>query len=169
MTYDVKIGADSSKLVVNKDAFVYTREDGASVAKSFSIEWAGDGTYSVLIEGRSYVATLASKGEIQATGGEIIVNGRALNIEVQDPRKLRARGSAESGGGRQTIAAPMPGRVIRVLVEAGQEVEAGQGLIVVEAMKMQNEMKSPKTGKVLEIRTSAGAAVSAGDALLVIE
>ena len=53
----------------------------------------------------------------------------------------------------------MPGRVIRVLVVAGQEVEAGQGLIVVEAMKMQNEMKSPKAGKVLEIRTVAGAAV----------
>ena len=63
----------------------------------------------------------------------------------------------------------MPGRVIRVLVEAGQEVEAGQGLIVVEAMKMQNEMKSPKAGKILEIRTLAGSAVAAGDALLVLE
>jgi biotin carboxyl carrier protein len=63
----------------------------------------------------------------------------------------------------------MPGRVIRVLVEVGQDVEAGQGLIVVEAMKMQNEMKSPKAGKVLEIKTSEGAAVSAGDALLIIE
>jgi biotin carboxyl carrier protein len=63
----------------------------------------------------------------------------------------------------------MPGRVIRILVEKGQEIEAGQGLIVVEAMKMQNEMKSPRAGKVLEIRTTTGAAVSAGESLLVIE
>jgi biotin carboxyl carrier protein len=63
----------------------------------------------------------------------------------------------------------MPGRVIRILVEAGQDVEAGDGLIVVEAMKMQNEMKSPKAGKILEVKTATGAAVSAGDVLLVIE
>ena len=167
MTYDVRIGAGSTKLpaaklVVDGNTFVYTRENGARIAKSYSMKRAGDGTYSVIVEGRSYAATLTSSGGI-------VVNGRALNIEVRDPRKLRARGSTESRGGRQTMIAPMPGRVIRVLVETGQAVEAGQGLIVVEAMKMQNEMKSPKAGKVLEIRTSAGAAVSAGDALLVIE
>jgi len=167
MTYDVTIGADSTeltaaKLAVDGNTFVYTRENGTSIARSFSMVRAGDGTYSVIVEGRSYTATLTSSGGIT-------VNGRALAVDIRDPRKLRARGAAESGGGRQTIVAPMPGRVIRVLVEAGQAVEAGRGLIVVEAMKMQNEMKSPKAGKVLEIRTSAGAAVSAGDALLVIE
>jgi biotin carboxyl carrier protein len=63
----------------------------------------------------------------------------------------------------------MPGRVIRVLVEAGQTVEAGQGLIVVEAMKMQNEMKSLAAGRVAEVRAQAGATVKAGDVLVVIE
>jgi biotin carboxyl carrier protein len=63
----------------------------------------------------------------------------------------------------------MPGRVIRVLVESGQEIGAGQGLIVVEAMKMQNEMKSPRAGRVAEVRAAAGATVSAGDILVVIE
>jgi len=63
----------------------------------------------------------------------------------------------------------MPGRVIRVLVESGQEIGAGQGLIVVEAMKMQNEMKSPRAGRVVEVRAAAGATVSAGDVLVVIE
>jgi biotin carboxyl carrier protein len=101
--------------------------------------------------------------------GEIIVNGRTFAVDVQDPRKLRGRGSADNGSGRKTIVAPMPGRVVRILVEKGQEIQAGQGLIVVEAMKMQNEMKSPRAGKVLEIRTTSGAAVSAGEALLVIE
>lgn len=162
MTYDITVGANSAKLVAGKDAFIYTREDGADIAKSFSIEPAGEGRYSVLIEGRSYQVELAGSNEI-------VVNGRTLRVSVEDPRKLRGRGSSEKGHGRQTIASPMPGRVIRVLVAKGQEVEAGQGLIVVEAMKMQNEMKSPKAGKILEVRASAGAAVAAGDVLLVME
>jgi biotin carboxyl carrier protein len=164
-TYDVKIGNNSARLEVAGNTFTYTRE-GERIAKEFSMEPAGDGTYSVLIEGRSYRVTLPAAA---TASREFIVNGRTLTVEVHDPRKLRGRGSAAHSSGRQTIAAPMPGRVIRILVEAGQAIEAGQGLIVVEAMKMQNEMKSPKAGKVLEVKTATGAAVSAGDALLVIE
>ena len=63
----------------------------------------------------------------------------------------------------------MPGKVVRVLVERGQEVEAGAGLVVVEAMKMQNELKSPKAGTVVELRAAPGATVNAGDVLVVIE
>jgi biotin carboxyl carrier protein len=162
MTYDVSIEERAATLLVDKNTFTYTREDGTSVAKTFSIEPAGEGRFSVLVEGRSYQVVLASDLDV-------VVNGRTLRVNVEDPRKLRGRGSSERGHGRQTIASPMPGRVIRVLVEAGQAVEAGQGLIVVEAMKMQNEMKSPRAGKILEIRTAAGAAVAAGDVLLAIE
>lgn len=167
MTYNVIIGSRSSNLAIEGDSFRYTREGGAdlpkeSLANTFSVEQVDASTYSVLIEGRSYRAQVSAEGEI-------IVNGRTFRVDVQDPRKLRGRGSADSAGGRKTVTAPMPGRVVRILVEKGQEVEAGQGLIVVEAMKMQNEMKSPKAGKVLEIRTTSGAAVSAGEALLVIE
>jgi biotin carboxyl carrier protein len=169
-TYDVKIGNNAAKLIVAGNAFTYTREDGESIAREFSMEPAGDGTYSVLIEGRGYFVTLPPAARAPfAASREVMVNGRTLTVEVQDPRKLRGRGSSASGSGRQTIAAPMPGRVIRILVEAGQDVEAGDGLIVVEAMKMQNEMKSPKAGKILEVKTATGAAVSAGDVLLVIE
>ena len=167
MIYDVIIGTRTAKLAVNGDSFHYTREGGAdlqkeSLAKEYSLEQIDSSTYSVLIEGRSYRAQISAPGEIA-------VNGHTFAIDVRDPRKLRGRGSADSVSGRKTVAAPMPGRVVRILVEKGQAVEAGQGLIVVEAMKMQNEMKSPKAGKVLEIRTTAGAAVSAGEALLVIE
>ncbi len=84
-------------------------------------------------------------------------------------RAACARRTVGAAEGRQAVAAPMPGRVIRVLVEAGQAVEAGQGLIVVEAMKMQNEMKSPKAGRVIEVKASDGATVAAGDVLIVIE
>ena len=77
-------------------------------------------------------------------GQEVWVNGRRLSMEVFDPRDLRPGQGAAANHGRQEIAASMPGKVIRVLVAAGDAVEEGQGLVVVEAMKMQNEMKSPK-------------------------
>ena len=99
----------------------------------------------------------------------MIVNGRSFAVEVFDPREMRARKSAGAGEGRQNIAAMMPGKVVRVLVAQGDEVEAGQGLIVVEAMKMQNEMKSPKAGRVIEVKTKPDATVAAGEVLMVIE
>ena len=167
MTYDVTIGSRTPPSSPSDGDSFNTRAKTPTLSrraspKRFSIEQIDASTYSVLIEGRSYRAQLSAKGEV-------IVNGRTFALDVHDPRKLRGRGSADNGSGRKTIVAPMPGRVIRILIEKGQEVEAGQGLIVVEAMKMQNEMKSPRAGKVLEVRTTTGAAVSAGEALLVIE
>jgi biotin carboxyl carrier protein len=89
-----------------------------------------------------------------------------FHAEVRDPRSWRARkpGALEAEG-RQQILAPMPGKVIRILVKVGDEVEAGQGLIVVEAMKMQNEIRSPKKGKVERLQAKEGQAVNAGDIL----
>jgi acetyl/propionyl-CoA carboxylase alpha subunit len=128
----------------------------------FVVAPLGPGRFSVLLNGRSYGVVLGSPGEV-------LVNGRALRIEVFDPRDLRAGAGARANHGRQEIAAPMPGKIVRVLVSAGQSVEEGQGLVVVEAMKMQNEMKSPKNGRVAEVRTSAESTVAAGDVLVVIE
>ena len=90
-------------------------------------------------------------------------------MEVFDPRNLRAGGQASAQPGRQRISSPMPGKVVRVLVVPGDAVEAGQGLVVVEAMKMQNEMKSPQAGHVVEVHTQADATVAAGDILIVVE
>jgi biotin carboxyl carrier protein len=71
--------------------------------------------------------------------------------------------------GRQSIVAPMPGKVVRILAAAGESVEANQGLLVVEAMKMQNEIRSPKAGKVVEVKVASGEAVNSGQVLLVVE
>ena len=76
---------------------------------------------------------------------------------------------AAAEAGPQKITAPMPGKIVRIMVAEGDEVKAGQGIIVMEAMKMQNEMKSPKDGKVQKILTSEGSTVNPGDALAVIE
>ncbi len=160
MKLDVVIDGKPGKLAIDGAQLRYER-DGESIARQFSVEPLTPGEYSVLIGGRSY--------EVIASGSQIRVNGRAFSVEVFDPRSMRGRKSGGVGEGRQNIAAMMPGKVVRVLVAEGDPVEAGQGLIVVEAMKMQNEMKSPKAGRVAEVKTKADATVAAGEVLIVIE
>jgi len=89
--------------------------------------------------------------------------------EVRDPRSLRGRARAGDDRGAMKIVAPMPGKVVRVLAREGDEVEAGAGVAVVEAMKMQNEIKSPKKGSIQKILVREGAAVNAGDVLAIVE
>jgi biotin carboxyl carrier protein len=160
--YEIVIDGKAAALSVAGERFEYRREGGAAIERQYSAAPAGDGTWSILIDGRSYAVAILSAGEVS-------VNGRVFHVDVFDPRELRGRRSAADSSGPQAIAAPMPGRVIRVLVETGQQVAVDEGLIVVEAMKMQNEMKSPRAGRVAAVKTVAGATVSAGDVLLVIE
>jgi biotin carboxyl carrier protein len=121
---------------------------------------------SLIIDGRSYEI----KREQTATGLHLWVGGTRFVVELRDPRSLRSRQkTAGNEKGPVKIAAPMPGRVVRVLITENHEVAAGQGLIVVEAMKMQNEIKSPKKGIIKKILVSPGTAVNPGDILAVVE
>jgi biotin carboxyl carrier protein len=160
LKYEVDVNTYSAKLSVDGKRLRY--ESGDVYEADYSMEVLPSGLISILMDGRSFAAIPLSETEVS-------VNGRVYRVAAYDPRAFRSRTAAGGAHGRQTVVAPMPGRVIRVLVEAGQEVEAGQGVVVVEAMKMQNEMKAPKTGKVVEVRTEAGAAVAAGEPLVVIE
>jgi biotin carboxyl carrier protein len=157
MKLDVIVNGQERTLHLEASRFEYH-----GLARDYSLESSGPGIYSILIEGRSYQATILAPGTIQ-------VNNQIFSVELFDPRELRARSTAGASHGRQNIVAPMPGKVVRVLVAVGHTVEAGQGLIVVEAMKMQNEMKSPKSGIVVAIKTKPGATVAAGEILIVIE
>lgn len=123
---------------------------------------------SLLVGGRSY--EVRRDGNAQNADLSILVSGRRYAAEISDPRSLRGR-KAKAGAveGPKKIKAPMPGKVVRILAIEGSDVEAGQGVIVIEAMKMQNELKSPKAGKVTKIMAAEGAAVIAGDILAVIE
>jgi biotin carboxyl carrier protein len=123
------------------------------------------GVYSILRQGKSYVVRVRPGPE----GLLVEVGDSRWQAEVRDPRNSGRRQNSAIGSGRQKIASPMPGKVVRVLVTEGQQIEPGQGLIVVEAMKMQNEMKATKAGKVVEIRTKEGATVGAGEVLAIIE
>jgi len=121
---------------------------------------------SLLIDGHSYEI----KREQTVVDLHMCVGSARFAVEVRDPRSLRSRQkSAGDEKGPKKILAPMPGRVVRLLVAENSEVEAGQGIVVVEAMKMQNEIKSPKKGVVKKISAIPGAAVNPGDVLAIVE
>jgi len=105
-----------------------------------------------------------------APNGIVNLKNHQLEIKIIDPKRLRGSGSANADAdGTAEIKTAMPGKLVRILVEVGANIKHGEGVIVVEAMKMQNEMKSPKDGIVKEIRFSEGDTVNAGDVLAVIE
>lgn len=105
-----------------------------------------------------------------APNGFVNVGAHQLEITLTDPKRLRGASAAGAGAdGASEIKTAMPGKLVRVLVEAGTEIKQGEPVLVVEAMKMQNEMKSPKDGIVKEIRFAEGATVNAGDVLAIIE
>jgi biotin carboxyl carrier protein len=121
---------------------------------------------SLLVDGHSYEI----KREQTATDLHMWVGSTCFAVELRDPRSLRSRNkNAGDEKGARKIFAPMPGRVVRLLVAENSEVEAGQGIVVVEAMKMQNEIKSPKRGMVRKILATPGAAVNPGDVLAIVE
>ena len=101
---------------------------------------------------------------------EVSIHGRSYEVTIVDPKRLRSgQNSDRHHHGVAEIVAPMPGKVVRVQLEVGANVEKGAGIVVVEAMKMQNEMKSPRAGVVVSINVKPGDTVNAGDVLAVIE
>ena len=165
-----------------------TRVRGARESVPVDIEDLGDGRYelralgrthrvdarvlehgavSLLVDGRSYDVELDESGdEVQ-----VLVGFELLIVDVADERAVRLRAGAAgfSVSGKVLVTAPMPGKVSRVLVAPGAQVTEGQGLVVVEAMKMENELKSPKTGTVVEVFAKEGSAVEANAKLLTVE
>lgn len=101
---------------------------------------------------------------------EIIVNGVRVPVSVRDKKRLRTGAIGGIGAsGKVTLISPMPGKIVRVLLQPGDEVAANQGVLVVEAMKMQNEVQSPRAGTVAEIRVAEGQTVNAGETLAIVE
>ncbi len=123
------------------------------------------GVLSLLIEGRSWRVVLDGHSAEPA----FHIGPERLSFRVEDPRSLRLRRRSGAAHGPVTLRASMPGRVVRLLIEVGERVAAHQGVLVVEAMKMQNELQSPKEGRVTQIRVSPGDTVASGEVLVVIE
>jgi biotin carboxyl carrier protein len=157
MKLDLTINGCDERIEINPGRFRF----GDGPVREISVETPQPGVYSVLLDGRSYDARVEN--------GVVTVCGHRFEIEVSDPRRWSRQSADRAHGGMQNVAAPMPGKVVRVLVAIGDAVEAGQGIVVVEAMKMQNEMKAPRAGKIAGISAKEGATVAAGEVLATIE
>jgi biotin carboxyl carrier protein len=164
MTYDVSIDGHHYRLELSR----------------------GDGGWSCRLDGRDIevdavlvrpdvlslrIGNQAYEVKCDRVAGEthLWVGNARFAAAVRDPRSLRSRDRTTDDQGARTITAPMPGKVVRILARAGTGVDQGAGVLVVEAMKMQNEIKSPKKGTIQKVLVSEGAAVNAGDILAIVE
>jgi biotin carboxyl carrier protein len=164
MLYDVSIDGKKYRLDLNRaDGRWSCRLDGRDVEVDAVLVLPD--VLSLRIGNMAYEV----KSERVANELHLWVGSTRFAVEVRDPRSLRGRARAADDRGPRKIVASMPGKVVRLLVREGDEVGLGAGVAVVEAMKMQNEIKSPKKGIVRKVLVSEGAAVNAGDVLAIVE
>ncbi len=165
MVYEILIDGKPHKLELEREGHHWScRLDGEEI-QADAVMPRHD-VISVIIGGTHYEV----KRERTATDTHYWVKNSRFAVEVRDPRSLRSRKAAAGAGeGPQKLLAPMPGKVVRIILPAGSEVEAGQGVLVVEAMKMQNELKSAKKGTVKQVMVAEGASVTAGEVLAIVE
>jgi biotin carboxyl carrier protein len=166
MKFEVAINNTQRVVELERDANGWRISLDGDVVDADAVEIAPN-IFSILLNGKSYDIRVTSTPGSTLT----LQTGRhEFTAEVTDPRAWRGRRHAAlEAEGRQQILAPMPGKIVRVLVQAGDKVEAGQGLLVVEAMKMQNEIRSPKSGTMERILVKEGQPVNAGDVLAWID
>jgi len=164
MKYNVQIG-DAMRVVelLQLDDGLHVSVDGVGV--EMDAEILQPGLLSLRVGKRSYHCWLDETPQ----GRRVVVEGRRLAYSVADPRQLRRGAHSGMEGGVAQMKAPMPGRVVNLLVQVGDAVEAKQGVVVIEAMKMQNELKAPKAGRVVRIHAAAGDTVQSGAVLVEIE
>ena len=150
-------------VIERRDArFIVTVDGTQFVADARKLE--GD-SYSILMKGRSYTVSVEADGDAYC-----VRHGAARQIvRLTDPSRRAREGAQAAARGPVEVVSVMPGKVVRVLVHPGDEVQMGQGLVVVEAMKMENEIAAPKAGRIVAVRVEAGRPVEAGGTLVVVE
>ncbi|HWR15692.1 MAG TPA: biotin/lipoyl-containing protein [Terriglobales bacterium] len=165
MTYEITIDGKNYKLDLSRiDERWECSLDGEPVQVDAVL--ARPNVMSVIIAGEAYEV----KRERTATDTHLWVKSARFAVDVRDPRSLRSRRSKAGGvEGPQKLLAPMPGKIVRIVAPVGKEVNAGEGVLVIEAMKMQNELKSPKQGVVKQVLVTEGTSVTSGDVLAIVE
>lgn len=166
MTYDIELRGHKHRLAVEHgpgklEQFLLDGKPCAADARFLSPR-----VLSLLIDGRSYRVVFDPRPGAEA----VVVGEHRMTFTISDPRSLQShKRTSGSDAGKLSITAPMPGMIVKLLVAVGDSVKAEQPLVVMEAMKMQNELKAPKAGRVTRVAVKAGAIVQAGKLLLVIE
>jgi len=135
--------------------------------RPLEVDWrpVGGPFVSLLVDGRSHDVGL----EPRPGGYRVLLGSHDFAVELLEPTRVDAVASRRVPAGPARLLAPMPGRIVRVLAEPGQEVETGQGLVVMEAMKMENELRSPRAGRVVEVHARPRQNVETGSLLVVVE
>jgi biotin carboxyl carrier protein len=165
LTLDMNGSTHTLSLDINSNdgSYIATLDDRVIAVEASLVS---PGILSIIIDGKAFRCVL----EESPLESAVHVGGQRFAYAIADPRSLKARrGRAGGATGPVAIKAPMPGRIVRLLVAVGDAVEAHQGILVIEAMKMQNELKSSKAGRITDIRYRPGDAVAVGEVLAVIE
>lgn len=168
MTFDIEVGGRTRSIAVEPSGAGRFRITIDGQDHAVDVRRVGDYGLSIIEDGNSHEAQVVNG---PAPGERLVwIDGRTVTASVDGRRGRRGRGDrAGAGDGQQSILAPMPGRVVRILVGPGDEVAVRQPVVVVEAMKMENELRSPKAGRVKDVLVAEGASVEAGRVLVVIE
>lgn len=169
MTYDIRIGTHSFTVEVERKGEDWqVIVDGEPV--SVTATAIDKGTLSLLLGERSVTVHLDRQNSENGSSQWLLgLHGRQVSADVRDRRRLRRRPHGVEQEGRVRLTAPMAGKVIKLLAAPGDAVEAGQGILVLEAMKMQNEVRSPKSGTLISLAVSDSSAVATGQLLAEIE
>ena len=157
------------ELIAHENANGVRRFRIGSLTAEANCEEITPGVYSLLLNGRKYEAHVSMHpGDASgvATPYRITVDQRRYLVELNDPRRWRRSGSSIEAEGPQEIVAPMPGKIVKILVTEGQEVSRDQGLLVMEAMKMQNELRAPRAGRIERVYMEEGRGVESGARLV---
>ena len=197
MIFEIAVGGRLRTVsVIRKGALLHVTLDGATHV--VDARRVSDSALSLLVrngKGDVPVRSIDASFAVQAPAGRLVrrslgegggpgaggsdfdvyLEGRAIAVQVQPSNGLRDRGgastpgTAQAGSGPQRVTSPMPGKIVRLLVKTGDQVQAKQGLVVVEAMKMENELRAARDGRVRELSVTEGQSVDAGAVLLVVD
>jgi biotin carboxyl carrier protein len=178
VTIDVEVGGRRRQIELERTADAWRATVDGRVL-TVDARQAGTG-WSLLVgppKGGQHAGFTRTSYEVSVREGgpgllTVRVGGQSIDVRVLDPRAYRRRGPGQTAGahsGVRQVLAPMPGRVVKVLVKAGERVSAGEGLVVVEAMKMENELRAPGDAIVREVRATEGASVEAGAVLVILD
>jgi len=163
--FAVTVGDATEMVEVSGEAGRYRLTIGSEVWEVDG-RLTAQGIYSLLIGGVSYMA------DVWDQDGTCVVDVGAeryvIHVEEQTRHIIRTKGGAGGGQGARTLVAPLPGRIVKIAVKPGDRIEKGATLLVIEAMKMENEFKAGASGTIAEVRVEAGQTVNGGDVLVVI-
>lgn len=164
MIFDASVEGRSVRVEVRgKDGRYTVSLDGRAI--EVDVQETGRDFLSLLIDGRSYEVGLERRG----SGYTVVLEDDVVPVELADAARSATAVAKKAGSGPARVTAPMPGKIVRVMVAPGEDVAQGQGLVVMEAMKMENELRSPRAGRVRESPVREGQAVEMGALLVVVE